>query len=77
MSPSELTVNEGDTLNLTISADRELAFHLHGYDLARTLSPDAPTLLSVEAKLTGRFEIEDEETGRNLGTLIVQPRGGR
>jgi heme/copper-type cytochrome/quinol oxidase subunit 2 len=77
MSPTELTANEGDTLNLTITADRELAFHLHGYDLARTLTPGNPTVLTFEANLPGRFEIEDEETERQLGTLIVQPRGGR
>jgi hypothetical protein len=34
MTPSEVTVAEGDSVTLSITSDRAFDFHLHGYDLA-------------------------------------------
>lgn len=77
MTPAEIVVNEGDTVTLAITSDRDLEFHMHGYDLAAAIRPRTPTSLTFEATLTGRFDIEDEGAGTGLGALIVQPRGGR
>jgi FtsP/CotA-like multicopper oxidase with cupredoxin domain len=75
MTPDEIEVGEGDrvTLRMTTSgAPTEV--HLHGYDLEKEVAPGEPATLSFEADLTGRFEIEDHETGEVLGVLLVQPR---
>lgn len=74
MSPEEISVNEGDRVKLRATSESPLELHLHGYDIEREVEPDKPTDLSFEAKLTGRFEIEAEETHEELGILMVRPR---
>lgn len=74
MTPKEINVNEGDHVNLRITSDEPLEFHLHGYDLAKDLEANEPQELTFDATITGRFEIEDEETQEQLGELLVQPR---
>src|SRR5919199_3774871 len=61
MSPNQIGVNEGDHVNLMITSDEPLEFHLHGYDLAKDLEAGEPTELSFDATITGRFEIENEQ----------------
>jgi heme/copper-type cytochrome/quinol oxidase subunit 2 len=74
MSPDEVSVTEGDQVNLRITSDHPVEFHLHGYDLEEEVEPGEPTELSFEATMTGRFAIEDHDTDTELGTLLVQPR---
>ena len=74
MSPAEVSVTEGDQVNLEITSDRPIELHLHGYDLAVEVEPGEPGELSFEATTTGRFAIEDHETEAELGALLVQPR---
>jgi hypothetical protein len=77
MNPSEITLGEGDRATLRITADHPVDFHLHGYDFEEEVEPDQPAQLSFEANLTGRFDIEEEQTQTELGGLSVQPRQGR
>jgi len=74
MTPSEITLDEGDQVRFRITSDSPLEFHLHGYDLEAEVEPGEPGELAFEATITGRFEIENEETREELGTLLVQPR---
>ena len=74
MTPNQISVNEGDHVNLNITSDEPLEFHLHGYDLAKDLEAGQPAVLSFDATITGRFEIENEQTQQELGELLVQPR---
>jgi len=74
MTPSEITVHEGDQVRFRITSESPLEFHLHGYDLEEEVEPGEPAALSFEADITGRFEIENERTREELGTLLVQPR---
>jgi hypothetical protein len=74
MEPSDVTVTEGDRVVLQITSDFPLEVHLHGYDLEREVEPGEPARLSFEADLTGRFEMENHETEKELGTLVVEPR---
>lgn len=64
MSPTEITVGHGDEVTLKITAERPVELHLHGYDLEKEVEPEETPELSFEADLTGRFEIEDEQTDR-------------
>lgn len=73
MSPEEITVDEGDEVLLRITSDAPLEFHLHGYDLEEEIEPDEPAELAFDATITGRFEIENEQTHEELGVLVVQP----
>ncbi len=74
MEPGELSVTEGDQVNLRITSEEPVEVHLHGYDLEREVEPGEPGEISFEADTSGRFEIEDHETEAVLGTLVVQPR---
>lgn len=74
MTPDEVEVGEGDRVRLRVTSGEPIEIHLHGYDLEREVAPGEPATLSFEADLTGRFEIEEHESGEVLGVLIVQPR---
>ncbi len=74
MSPEEVSVTEGAQVNLQITSDRPMEFHVHGYDLEAEVQPGEPAELSFEATTTGRFPIEEHDTEAELGTLLVQPR---
>ena len=74
MSPAEISVNEGDRVMLRVSSDKPMEFHVHGYDVEREVGPGRKAELHFEADLTGRFEIEDHESEKELGVLQVRPR---
>ena len=74
MSPDEVSVSEGQQVNLQITSDHPVEFHVHGYDLEEEVQPGEAAELLFEATTTGRFPIEDHDTEAELGTLIVQPR---
>jgi heme/copper-type cytochrome/quinol oxidase subunit 2 len=74
MSPAEISVNEGDRVTLLVSSEEPMELHLHGYDVEQEIEPGQEAELRFEADLTGRFEIEDHESGRELGVLQVRPR---
>ncbi len=74
MSPDEVSVTEGAQVNLQITSDHPIEFHVHGYDLEEEVQPGEPAELMFEATTTGRFPIEDHDTEAELGTLVVQPR---
>jgi FtsP/CotA-like multicopper oxidase with cupredoxin domain len=74
MSPYEVSVTEGDQVNLQITSDHPVKLHLHGYDLEEEVGPEEPGELSFKATITGQFPIEDHDTEAELGTLLVQPR---
>ena len=74
MTPAEISVSKGTQVNLRITSDRPLEFHLHGYDLEKEVEANQPAGLSFDATMTGRFAIEDHDTDTELGTLLVEPR---
>ena len=74
MGPEEISVDQGDTVTLRVSADEPTELHVHGYDVERELEPGKEAEFDFEADLTGRFEIEDHETEKEIGVLQVRPR---
>lgn len=74
MDPREIPVRQGDRVRLRITSDSPVEIHVHGYDLEGEVGPGQETVLSFEADDTGRFPIEDHETGAGLGVLVVEPR---
>jgi hypothetical protein len=74
MTPAEISVNQGDSVTLRISSDEPMEFHLHGYDVEQEVEPGQKASVQFRADLTGRFEIEDHESEKELGVLQVRPR---
>jgi cytochrome c oxidase assembly protein Cox11 len=76
MSPSELSVREGDQVTLRITSDHELELHIHGVDKEVTVRPGQTETLQFEATPSGGWPIEDHDTDTGLGRLNIQPREG-
>ncbi len=74
MSPAEIPVNQYARVTLRVSSDKPMELHRHGYDVEREIEPGREAKLRFKADLTGRFEIEDHESEKELGTLQVRPR---
>jgi Cupredoxin-like domain len=74
LRPAEISVNEDDSVTLRLSSDRPMEIHLHGYDVEQEVESGQKTSLRFRADLTGRFELEDHESERELGVLQVRPR---
>jgi hypothetical protein len=74
MSPDEISVHKDDTVTLRVNTDKPLELHVHGYDVEREVEPGQEAKLHFKADLTGRFEVEDHESEKELGTLQVRPR---
>jgi FtsP/CotA-like multicopper oxidase with cupredoxin domain len=72
-----LRVNQGDDVELRWSSDRAISLHLHGYDIETKVSPQAPSVMSFNARLAGRFPISEHRGGaghdRPVLYLEVQP----
>ena len=71
---TQLTAYEGDTITITVYADRSEEIHLHGYDLHFHPTPDKPATITFKADKTGTFEYEIEDSSTHLGNLEVKPR---
>ena len=71
--PKRLRVTQGRTLLLTVTSDVADEVHVHGYDIARPVSPGRPTRIRFVATTTGRFEIELEQSHVLVAELEVRP----
>ena len=67
------SVARGRIVVLRVTADVADEVHVHGYDLAADVGPGAPATIRFTADAPGRFEIELEESGVELGELEVRP----
>lgn len=67
------TANEGERVVVTVGSDVSDHVHVHGYDLFADVGPGQPARIAFNANLTGRFEIELEDRGRQIAQLTVVP----
>jgi hypothetical protein len=67
------SVDEGDGVLLVVRSDVADEVHLHGYDLSRDVAAGGTARIRFRATLPGRFEVELEERGAQIGELTVQP----
>lgn len=70
-------VKKGDKVELRWTSDRRIALHLHGYDIETTVTPEAPAVMSFQARIAGRFPVSEHGQGsrheRPLLYLEVHP----
>jgi len=72
---TRLDFTEGDTVRFRVRSDVPEEVHVHGYDIPKDLEPGkTTTTVSFKATITGRFEIEFEHSGEQIGDLRVQPK---
>lgn len=66
-----IDAKRGQHVSLRIAADDADHVHVHGYDLFADVRPGQPAVLDFNARLTGRFDIELEDTHRLIAQLRV------
>jgi hypothetical protein len=64
---------KGDRIVLTVRSDVTDEIHVHGYDLKAETASGAPARIEFRATIAGRFEIELENRGVQIGELTVRP----
>lgn len=75
MQPPTITVHQGDRVTVKVTADKKEEIHLHGYDIIFSIDKAGDTVThTFTADKTGNFDIEIEDTGTGIGSLVVQPR---
>lgn len=67
------TAKKGDRVALVVRSDIPETVHLHGYDIERPVAPGRPAQFRFVAEITGRFELELEQSGVEIGDLSVTP----
>ncbi len=65
--------NQGDPVVVVVRSDVADEVHVHGYDLTADVAPGKPVQITFTATLTGRFEIELEDRGKQIAQLTVLP----
>ncbi|MGH3072619.1 MAG: hypothetical protein ACRDNB_10180 [Gaiellaceae bacterium] len=69
----KLSVERGSQVELVVESELADEVHLHGYDLMVDVAPGKPATIRFEATAPGRFEIELEDRGIQIGELEVRP----
>lgn len=67
------TASKGGRVVVAVGSDVSDHVHVHGYDLFADVRPGRPARITFTANLTGRFEIELEDRGRQIAQLTVVP----
>jgi heme/copper-type cytochrome/quinol oxidase subunit 2 len=70
---TELEATEGETVRFRVRSDTADHVHVHGYDLMKDVVPGETTTMSFKATITGIFEIEFEDAGKEIARLKVEP----
>jgi hypothetical protein len=65
-------VELGQKVRVRVEADHAEEVHVHGYDLKADVAPGKPAVIDFTADVPGVFEVELEESSRNLFELQVQ-----
>jgi hypothetical protein len=65
-----LHVQQGDDVELRWSSDRHLSLHLHGYDIEAKVLPQVSTVMSLKARLAGRFPVSEHREGARERTIL-------
>jgi len=69
----KLEFKQGDTVRFRVRADVTDEVHVHGYDLMKDIKPGETISFSFPASITGIFEVEFEDAGRQIAQLRVDP----
>lgn len=65
------SVDKGDRVVLVVNSDVADEVHLHGYDVSRPVAAGGTARLPFKATISGRFEVELEESGVVIADITV------
>ena len=69
----ELDYSQGDQVSFKVVSDVSDEVHLHGYDIAKDVSPGHPVTFDFSASIEGVFEAELESRKEQIIELRVNP----
>ena len=69
----KLRFKKGDTVRFRVRAPQDAEVHIHGYDIARDVKAGRVTPISFKATIDGIFEIEFEDSAKQIAELRVDP----
>lgn len=58
-----IRAQQDDAVEITVTSDETAELHLHGYDIMLTVEPGKPAVISLVAKIAGRFSLEAHRFG--------------
>ncbi|PTL60322.1 hypothetical protein [Paraconexibacter algicola] len=68
-----LRAKQGEDVRFVVRSDRGENAHLHGYDIETPVGPGRDARFAFEAKITGIFELELENSAVPIAELRVDP----
>jgi hypothetical protein len=72
-SVQKLRFKKGDTIKFRVKAPVDTEVHVHGYDLMKDLKKGETAQFTFPATIDGIFEVEFEETSKQIAELRVDP----
>jgi hypothetical protein len=69
----DLTFTEGDDIRFRVESDVADEVHFHGYDIGKDVEAGGSVTFDVPATITGKFEVELEESVTQLAEITVNP----
>jgi hypothetical protein len=69
---TELEATEGDTVRFRARSATDDEVHVHGYDISKEAPAGETITMSFKADITGIFEIEFENAGKQIAKLTVE-----
>ena len=72
-SVEKLRYDKGETVRFQVKAPEDEEVHIHGYDIKKDVKAGVTTKISFKATIDGIFEIEFEESAKQIAELRVDP----
>jgi len=72
-SVEKLRYAKGDTVRFQVKAPADEEVHIHGYDIKKDVKAGQTTPISFKATIDGIFEIEFEDSAKQIAELRVDP----
>lgn len=70
---AKLRFSKGDRVRFIVESDVADEVHVHGYDVRREVAPGRAATFSFAATIEGRFEVELENSHKQVAALEVRP----
>ena len=70
---TKIRFKEGETVRFRVRSDVDEEIHVHGFDREEEVPANETVTVSFPADITGIFEIEFEEAGKEIAKLTVEP----
>ena len=69
----KLRYDKGETVRFQVKAPEDEEVHVHGYDIAKDVKAGQTARMAFKATIDGIFEIEFENSGKQIAELRVDP----